>query len=321
MRKLLIAGVSLASALALTGSAAAATAPSVSTGTATEVTQTSAKLRGTVNPQGSATTYYFQYGKTKSYGSQTGPASAGSGTKGVAVNAPVVGLTPNTTYHFRVVATNVAGAIVGTNRTFTTPKQPLGFTLSATPNPVPLGGTTTVSGVLSGTGNVGKSVQLQQRVFPFTSTFANVGNPQTVNAQGQFAFPILSLTQNTQYRVVTVGAGSVASPVVLVGSQVAIRFSVSAKTVKARQLVRFAGSVAPKEDGALYAIQKQRGSAWVTIAGSSLRAYTADKSRFARRVRIHHSGVYRVFVGVADGAHVSTASASVEIKIRKSTKQ
>jgi hypothetical protein len=317
MRKTLIASVTVMGALALTGNAVAATKPTVATGTAANVTQTSATLRGTVNPQGSATTYYFQYGKAASYGAQTGPASAGAGTKGIAEKAPVVGLTPNTTYHFRVVATNIAGATVGADRTFTTPKQPLGFTLSATPNPVPLGGPTTISGQLTGTGNAGKGVRLQQRAFPYTGAFANVGNSQTVNAQGQFSFPILSLTQNTQYRVVTTGSGSVTSPVVLVGSQVAIHVAVSAHTIKSGQLVRFAGSVAPKEDGALYAVQKQKGATWVTVAGSSLRSYTVDKSRFARRIRIRHSGTYRIYVGVADGTHVSNASGNVEIKIKK----
>ena len=143
-----------------------------------------------MNPQGAATTYYFQYGKTTAYGAQTGPANAGAGTKAVDVKAPVVGLTPNTTYHYRVVATNVLGATVGTDRKFTTPKQPLGFSLAATPNPVPLGGATTIAGQLTGTGNAGKGVQLQQRLFPYTGTFANVGNAQIVNAQGQFSFPV-----------------------------------------------------------------------------------------------------------------------------------
>lgn len=316
MRKILTAGVSVVTALALASTAAAATKPTVATGSATTVTQTSAKLRGTVNPQGSLSTYYFQYGKTTSYGSQTGPASAGAGSKGLAVNATVVGLTPNTTYHFRVVATNVAGATVGTDRTFTTPKQPLGFTLSATPNPVLLGGPTTVSGQLTGTGNVGKAVQLQQRPFPYTATFANAGNAQTVNAQGQFSFPILSVGLNTQYRVVTVGAGSVASPIVLVGSQVLIRAN-AARSVKKDRLVRFAGSVTPRNDGALYALQKQRGTSWVTVRGASLRPYTGEKSRFAIRTRVRSSGKYRIFVGVASGSHQSNVSGSISIKLKK----
>ncbi len=315
MRKLLIAGVSLVCALALAGNAVAAVKPTVSTGSATAVTQTSATLHGTVNPQGAATTYYFQYGKTTAYGAQTGPTSAGSGTTAVDVKAPIVGLTPSTTYHYRVVATNAIGATVGADKKFTTPKQPLGFSLAATPNPVQFGGATTVAGQLTGTGNAGKGVQLQQRPYPYTAAFANVGNAQIVNAQGQFSFPISPLTQNTQYRVVTTGSGSVTSPVVLVGSHLVIRFSVG-RTVTSGRSLRFAGSVAPKEDGAQYAIQKQKGTTWVTVAGGTLRSYTADKSRFAKRVRIRHSGTYRVYVGVNEGAHLPFSSAGVAIKVK-----
>ncbi|MHB8458363.1 MAG: hypothetical protein ACYDBS_11860, partial [Acidimicrobiales bacterium] len=54
--------------------------PSVVTQAATSVTATQATLNGTVNPNGAATTYQFQYGTTTSYGSVSpaSPASAGS---------------------------------------------------------------------------------------------------------------------------------------------------------------------------------------------------------------------------------------------------
>src|SRR5690349_5733149 len=55
-----------------------ATAPSATTGTADSVSQSSATLSGTVNPNGQATTYYFAYGTSTSYGTQTSPSSAGS---------------------------------------------------------------------------------------------------------------------------------------------------------------------------------------------------------------------------------------------------
>ena len=38
-------------------------------------------LTGTVNPERDDTSYYFQYGVTRSYGSQTAIAAAGSGTR------------------------------------------------------------------------------------------------------------------------------------------------------------------------------------------------------------------------------------------------
>ncbi|MBA7596698.1 hypothetical protein ES703_03682 [subsurface metagenome] len=96
--------------------------PTAITGTPTDVSSVSATLNGTVNPNGSSTTYYFEYGITTNYGSQTPdpPGSVGSGTSNVSVSAPVLELTPNTTYHFRLVASNIGGVDEGNDTTFTT---------------------------------------------------------------------------------------------------------------------------------------------------------------------------------------------------------
>src|SRR3954467_10550024 len=80
-------------------SAAQAAAPTVSTGGAGQITQTSANVNGTVNPRGESTTYYFQYGTSTKYTSETPPAAAGSGTKGVAAKAAIGGLGPKTRQH------------------------------------------------------------------------------------------------------------------------------------------------------------------------------------------------------------------------------
>ncbi len=55
--------------------------PEASTGAASEVQLTQAKLNGTVNPKGTNTHYYFQYGTTTSYGSSTPEGNAGSGLR------------------------------------------------------------------------------------------------------------------------------------------------------------------------------------------------------------------------------------------------
>jgi hypothetical protein len=81
------------------------------------VSATSARLNATVNPQGSATTYIFEYGTSTNYGTSTVSASAGSGTGDVAVHQTIGDLNPNATYHFRVVAKSSAGTTAGSDQT------------------------------------------------------------------------------------------------------------------------------------------------------------------------------------------------------------
>ena len=105
--------------------ALAASAPAATTGAAQQVEYASATVTGTVNPNGSATSYYFEYGTSTAYGMQTSSASAGSGTAGVSVQQPLTGLAASTTYDYRLVAVSTAGGTVeGNNATFTTPKTP-----------------------------------------------------------------------------------------------------------------------------------------------------------------------------------------------------
>jgi len=96
--------------------------PKAVSGEASAVSSNGATLAGVVNPRGVATTYRFEYGETTAYGSKAPVpnASAGSGTTDVAVSKEVGGLSPNTTYHFRVVATSAEGTTFGNDGTFTT---------------------------------------------------------------------------------------------------------------------------------------------------------------------------------------------------------
>jgi predicted deacylase len=93
---------------------------SVTTMAATSVTTSSAVLYGTVNPNGIAATYHFEWGTTTSYGNSTPTLSAGSGVLDVLVNASISGLASGTLYHFRIVATNSNGTNNGNDLTFTT---------------------------------------------------------------------------------------------------------------------------------------------------------------------------------------------------------
>src|SRR4051794_6465191 len=84
--------------------------PTVTTGAAESITTGSAAVTGTVNPNGEATTYHFEYGTSSSYGLQTPDQNLAAGTDPVSVRATISGLTDNTTYHFRLVAGGVNGA-------------------------------------------------------------------------------------------------------------------------------------------------------------------------------------------------------------------
>lgn len=103
-----------------TGGGGGAQAPAVSTSPATGITASGATLNGTVNPEGQATTYKFDYGTSLPYGSSTSSASAGSGTSAVSESAAIGSLAASTTYHFRIEATNATGTTFGTDQTFTT---------------------------------------------------------------------------------------------------------------------------------------------------------------------------------------------------------
>jgi len=92
------------------------TAPSAS-----NVSSTEARLHGTINPQGAAASYFFEYGTSTAYGTSTPQQNVIAGSSDVAVSQSTGVLTPGTTYHFRVVETLSSGQTVGSNdATFTT---------------------------------------------------------------------------------------------------------------------------------------------------------------------------------------------------------
>jgi plastocyanin len=107
-------------------------APAVATSEGTPTSDTEATLKGTVNPHGQETEYFFNYGTDTSYGATTSKQSAGEGTSAETRTAPVTGLLPGTTYHFQIVAKNATGESKGADKTFTTSGPPTPTTNAAT---------------------------------------------------------------------------------------------------------------------------------------------------------------------------------------------
>ena len=107
-------------------------APVVITGAPSAVSASAATVTGQVNPDGLATAFHVDYGLTATYGARTANGSAGAGRVPVGVSATLTGLSPATTYHYRLVGANSAGTVTGADRTFTTAAVPTGAPRVAT---------------------------------------------------------------------------------------------------------------------------------------------------------------------------------------------
>ena len=102
--------------------------PGVRTGSANGVISNSATVSGWVDPHGTSTVYQVQFGPDSSYGHSTVFVLAGTASSEQRVSAVLFGLRPDRTYHYRLVAQNGGGTVVGADRTFTTAQR-----LSAAP--------------------------------------------------------------------------------------------------------------------------------------------------------------------------------------------
>lgn len=107
--------------------------PTATTEPVQELAPTHVSLQGVVNPNGEEPVYWFEYGLTASYeasvpASQDAvplldpykPSIVSEGEKNAIAIQAVYGLTPGTTYHYRLVAKNASGESFGADETFTT---------------------------------------------------------------------------------------------------------------------------------------------------------------------------------------------------------
>ena len=103
------------------------TPPTVVTKAASSVNQTTATLNATVNPNGGEVDKMrIRIRRPRTPTEKPPPCASlpGSGTSPVAVSAAMTGLSANTTYHFRISATNPGGTSKGSDETFKTLPNP-----------------------------------------------------------------------------------------------------------------------------------------------------------------------------------------------------
>jgi hypothetical protein len=287
-----IAILILFAVLAIPGTAVAAP-PVAITGAASDLTATTATLNATVDPGQETTTYRFEYGTTTSYGTQT-PADTRQGNGPKAVSANITGLSPATTYHFRVVAENASGKSEGADAVFTTAAQgPAAVTIAATPPKVTFGKPVTIAGQVPG--RPGERVELESTPFPFTDPFRNAAQT-TTDAAANYSFTGILPTVNTRYHVTVKAPPATSADIdVLVRPKVGLRLG--DRTPASGQRVRFSGKVLPAHDGSQVKIQRKTSAGWRTIRTRTLVAATplngVARSKYRAGVRIRRNSTYR----------------------------
>ena len=174
----------------------------VTTDLPTNITNSSVRLNGRVNPNGLTTSVHFEYGHTTGYGSGS-PTHSYSGNTTQRVSIDASGLAPNTRYHFRMVGTNILGTVYGSDETFTT----------ATSTGPPVAATTPATSVASFSATLNGSVYphgLTTTVYFQYGTTTGYGlttpaDTKTGNRYQNVTANINGLTASTtyHYRIVT----------------------------------------------------------------------------------------------------------------------
>lgn len=180
----------------------AATSVTAFTLAATDVTSTNATLNGTVNPNGDATGYYFEWGPSAHY-TNFSPTNyltnelIGSYAVAFSTLTNNMALAPGTTYHFQLVASNALGTSYGGDLTFTAGAMgPLATTLFAT-------NVTSTSATLSATVNPDGDATV---VYFQWGTTTNYGNRTTatnlttnLNSPAPISATLTNLQPSTTY--------------------------------------------------------------------------------------------------------------------------
>ncbi len=204
----------------ITGSAASA-APAVVTTPSPQVfsncpTCFSALLQGTVNPEGGPTVAWFYYYSDSLTGDTT-PRSAGSGNSTTGFQQSVPNLEPNTTYYFKIVASNSVGVSYGDYQAFSTvpPEPPAVVTMDATYlggfndfAPIPVLNGTVNGNAASFTGYFQFGLDTNNYSFD-TSQYPFSGNN---NSPQSFSFAVTNVVLNSSstyyFRIVAFNGGS-----------------------------------------------------------------------------------------------------------------
>jgi len=303
--------------LALAAPAALAAAePVVATGNATSIKPTSATVNGTVNPEGQSTTYYFEYGTTTSYGSRTSMAGAGSGTAAMKVSTSIEPLSPNTTYHYRVVATNASGTTLGADVSFKTPKPPVPVAVVRHATSV-----TQTSATLNGT--VNPAGQATSYVFEYGTTRAYGAQTPAASAGSGTKPTVVSTTIGTlapnttyHYRLAATSVNGTTfshdSSFKTAALPAGVTLGAVPGTITFGQLTSLGGRVLPPRPSHVTVILQSAASPAGPWTGVTITTATSSGAYSFARLAPSSNTYYRT---LADGATSGTVRVSVHFRV------
>jgi hypothetical protein len=319
--------------LSLAASAQAA-APHFATGGVAHATATTGELEGTVNTEGLAVSYFFEYGPTEAFGTKTKTVNVPipSPLKVVKVGQSVTGLLVG--YHYRIVGIYPGPAgpvtVAGSPRVFNGGKAAkMKFDIPKGKEDeisTVYGGTALLTGSLAGLNAASQPLSLQATPFPYRDPFTTLGGSVLTSRTGSFVFKVAKLTQNTELRVLTTTTRPVYSPVVVI--HVTPRITLHVRSGGKTGLYRIYGTVAPARNGALVQFQqllpqkagsRKEGPAPHAVGSTVLKRASSSLSRFSLIVSLSGNFRYRAFVKLPKGALDSGHSANVLIKAPRSS--
>jgi hypothetical protein len=181
-------------------------------------------------------------------------------------------------------------------------------TLAAAPTVVTFGTATTLSGQVTGAGNAGVKVDLEQDGFPYDGA-KNAGMTVNTDASGNYTFSVKP-ELNTRYTVSAKAKPQVSSAVVEVKVRTALTLAVNDATARRGQRITFTGAVTPVHTGVVL-LQRRIGSgSFRTIARPTL-----VNSAFTHTARVRRTAVYRVRMA-AHTDHATGTSAKRRVRVR-----
>ncbi|HEX3615974.1 MAG TPA: hypothetical protein VHU61_05530 [Solirubrobacteraceae bacterium] len=299
---------------------AANSCTSSSEGYVSATTATAANFKAAVYRNGLATSYYWQYGTSNSFGSQTPTVTAPAAAVGVAVNTVLQGLSPSTTYYYRLVATNADGSAYGFTYSFETGALPANTT-APTVTGTPTQGLALSAGVGAWTPKpTSYSYQWQRNTG---SGFVNISGATAATYTPGVAdlHATIDVVVTAHDAMGAKPASSAATGAVASGAPVNVAgASVTGTLRQGLALTAVVGSWSPKATSYSYQWQRDTGSGFVNIAGATAATYTPGVADLGAQIEVQVTGhnaygtatvVGTISGTVASGAPVNTVAAKI----------